>query len=267
MIAAVADDVDAIFEAVRARVVSGEYLDSMLGLPGVATDGGGAFQQADDGRLQRMYWRYSAEYRAARAAGIIQMLPPLTPVPPDVLARCEASMGVSLPLLLRRCYLELGDGGFGPGYGLHAVASAGAPHGTIGSEFANQEHWPEPWRPMAGRLVPVCAWGCGIASFVDCTDPDARMWALDPNPAPGEDVAEWLFPQEFGFTEWLRRWTDGQLEQPWLLRDTATGRWRGATDSDYEPLPIPAATSVSEQHPQPSADVLGEGGCIDDPPF
>jgi hypothetical protein len=38
------DDEDLVFEAVRARVDAGDYLDSMPGLPGVDTEGGGAFQ-------------------------------------------------------------------------------------------------------------------------------------------------------------------------------------------------------------------------------
>jgi hypothetical protein len=193
------DDVKAVFEAVRRRVLSGEYLDSMLGPPGVDTDGGGAFQTSGDGRLQRIYWRGSPEYRAARASGGIQLLPPLAPASAAALARCEESIGHALPPLLRRCYLELGDGGFGPGCGLLAAADPNAPQGIIGTEFANQERWPEPWWPMARRLVPLCTSGCGIDSLVDCTDPDARMWALDPNPAPAGDFAASLFPKNSGW--------------------------------------------------------------------
>lgn len=260
------DDVNAVFAAVRRRVLSGEYLDSMLGLPGVDTEGGGAFRETGDGRLQRIYWRGSPEYRAARASGGIQLLPPLAPVSAEALARCEEAIGHALPPLLRRCYLELGDGGFGPGRGLLAAAGPDVPQRTIGTEFANQERWPEPWWPMARRLVPLCTWGCGIESFVDCADPDARMWALDPNPAPAEDFAASLFPQEFGLTEWLRRWTEGRLHRPWLLRDVATGRWRGAVDADYEPME-PPVTQTRAWETQLSVDVPGENGCVDDPPF
>ena len=35
---------DLVFEAVRARVETGDYLDERAGLPGVDTEGGGAFE-------------------------------------------------------------------------------------------------------------------------------------------------------------------------------------------------------------------------------
>src|SRR5450755_3731848 len=45
------------------------------------------------------------------------------PVTREELAQAEAQLGFELPSLLRRVYLEAGNGGFGPGYGLFPLNS------------------------------------------------------------------------------------------------------------------------------------------------
>jgi hypothetical protein len=45
----------------------------------------------------------------------------VTPVTMEELAQAEEQLGFALPALLRRIYLEVGNGGFGPGYGLFAL--------------------------------------------------------------------------------------------------------------------------------------------------
>lgn len=58
------------------------------------------------------------------------------------------------------------------------------------------------------------------------------MWAIDPNSAPYGQIHVALFPQHLSFTEWMHRWIEGTLEQPWLFQDERTGEWRGATDAE-----------------------------------
>ncbi|HEX8858603.1 MAG TPA: hypothetical protein VGC06_05810 [Actinomycetes bacterium] len=89
------------------------------------------------------------------------------------------------------------------------------------------------WSSMPAELFAVCYWGCAIYSFVDCADPQAGMWAWDPNPAPDDDIGKALFPQSMTFGEWLVRWVEGRLHQPALVHDPDTGEWRGATDEEY----------------------------------
>ncbi|MEV0612534.1 hypothetical protein AB0I81_04350 [Nonomuraea sp. NPDC050404] len=216
---------DLVFKAVRARVEAGDYLDERVGLPGVDvdTEEGGAFTYAPDGRLQRLYWRGTPQYRAAQAADRFAPLPPLIPASVEAVNECEALLGYPLPPLLRRCYLELGDGGFGPAYGLESLQS-------VLSD--NRQDWPESWRTKAKALLLVCHWGCGITSYVDCGDPGAGMWAIDPNPAPIGNFQVSLFPQPLSFTAWLHRWIEGTLHQPWLVQDEKTGEWRGGTDAE-----------------------------------
>src|SRR5690348_994169 len=51
------------------------------------------------------------------------------PVSQEQLERCEASLGFRLPELLRRLFLEIGNGGFGPGYGLFPIPNGEATGG------------------------------------------------------------------------------------------------------------------------------------------
>ncbi|USY22782.1 SMI1/KNR4 family protein [Nocardiopsis exhalans] len=225
-----ASDDDVVFEAVRERVFSGEYLDHRLSLPEIAS--GGA-TQCWTGReeWQTVYLRGTPEYDTALAAGQLEPLPPLTPASEEAVHECEKLLGRPLPPLLRRCYLELGDGGFGPGYGLFSLRDS--EHGdSVVDAIKRQVEWPRAWQPMAGSLMPLCAWGCGIESLIDCRNSSGGMWAIDPNPAPEDDPDVMLFPETFTFTEWMRRWIDGTLQQPWLLQDEEKGFWRGATDAE-----------------------------------
>src|SRR5688572_7984728 len=109
---------DEVFDAVARLVAAGEYLDTIPGRPGVDLEGGGAFQGAPDGKMQRMYTRGSRRYLRAKAQGWIEPLPPLRPAPRSAVEEAEALAGAPLPPLLRRLYLEVGNGGFGPGYAL-----------------------------------------------------------------------------------------------------------------------------------------------------
>jgi hypothetical protein len=124
-------------------------------------------------------------------------------------------------------YLEVGNGGFGPGYGILGVEGGHTDdtHKTavdlLGADYL---------QAAATALLPLCHWGCAIYSLVDCATPDARMWGFDPNPAP-EDV-DALFPQDDTLNAWLSRWVSGQLSQPTLMQDPETGTWRSATDNE-----------------------------------
>ncbi|MCL2583180.1 MAG: hypothetical protein FWE35_12070 [Streptosporangiales bacterium] len=201
---------DSVFNAVAGLVASGEYLDRIPGFPEPSPSRGGVWQEANDGSgsVQYLYSRDSAEYRKARDAGLTQRLPPLTPASRGAVARAEAAIGYRLPPLLRRLYLEAGDGGFGPGYGIFSLADN---DGIIRDRLEFREPG-TPGSAAPAALLPVCSWGCGIYSLVDCSSPEGRMWGFDPNPGPAGGTP--LFPEPYTFTEWLRRWTECRLGQP-----------------------------------------------------
>jgi hypothetical protein len=218
---------DDVFEAVRALVAHGEYLDEIPGVPGTALSGGGTFRSSNSGLEQRLYTRGSPEHLAARAAGLVDRLPALRTASPHAVAEAEGALGRSLPPLLRRLYLEVGNGGFGPGYGVLGVASG---HRDDTGKTAVSLR--EGWKGLPPALLPICHWGCAIYSFIDLSSSEGRMWGWDPNPVPNDQLHKALFRQELTFADWLGRWTEGQLFQPTAVQDSTTGEWRGATDDE-----------------------------------
>jgi hypothetical protein len=229
------DDATA-FEAVRQVVLRGEYRDELpttieprIDLPpALANHVRGLVdrQRASRGLepigTAELPWRVtvergSAQHLEAKAAGQMAPLPDLQRASAGAVADAEAGFGYELPPLLKRLYLEIGDGGFGPAGALFPVErpEGGDPLGA-------------PNRLKQG-LWPVCDWGCGIVSLVDCRTGDWRMWGFDPNPG---QVDEALFEDEFTFAGWIHRWATGRLFQPTLIEDPATGRWRGATQAE-----------------------------------
>lgn len=104
---------------------------------------------------------------------------PFPPASSDFIDAAERRLGFSLPPLLRRCYLEVGNGGFGPGYGIIGV------EGGCASDFGNLVETYElfaEYRESEGNcewqrgLLPFCEWGCNMYSCVDCIDPQYAVY-------------------------------------------------------------------------------------------
>lgn len=216
---------DEVLCQIQALVAAGEYLDELLGVPGARLSGGGAFRGS-----QRIYSRGTPEHLEARAAGLVEKLPPLKPpTSVEAVEAAEHVLGYPLPSLLRRLYMQVGNGGFGPGYGIIGLLEGDeARHPR--SELRHRR-WTTAC-PAGTALFPLCTWGCAIYSFVDCADAEARMWAWDPNPAPSDDIGKALFKEELSFCEWLDQWANRRLFQPCLVEDLDSGEWRGATEEE-----------------------------------
>lgn len=137
----------------------------------------------------------------------------LQPADPTDVADDERQLGFSLPPLLKRIYTQIGNGGFGPGYGLIGLTN-GVPDDTgktgpaiyrqlrDGSSEDPYCEWPE-------GLLPICHWGCAILSCVDCSDPNFRMRIFDPNVHDSDDWADAFFEESPSFEKWIRAWASG----------------------------------------------------------
>lgn len=218
-----------VLSRVRDLVNAGEYLDSIPGVAGTNLQGGGMFKLDAQGVRQRMYDRGTPEFTEAKRQGLVENLPPLSVATEAEVEEAERLLGCPLPVLLRRLYLEVGNGGFGPGYGL-----LGLRHGhrddsrrTAVDLYEVSEQW---WPTAPEGLLPICHWGCAIYSLVKC--PSGEMWGYDPNPPPREELDQALFPQEITLADWFERWVQSRLFQPCLTKDEVTGLWRGATDEE-----------------------------------
>jgi hypothetical protein len=167
-------------------------------------------------------------FRWRRESALVPDLAP-KPASEQAVREAEALLGESLPPLLRRIFLEIANGGIGPGYGLLGVRGGHADDmRNNGLDLLAAEHL----QTEAVRLWPLCHWGCAIYSLVEC--PSGRMWAFDPNPAP-EDVNP-LVPVSDSIEEWMLRWTEDRLIQPCLVQDTTTGEWRAATEAELRSM-------------------------------
>ncbi|MFC3576846.1 SMI1/KNR4 family protein [Streptomyces yaanensis] len=131
------------------------------------------------------------------------------PVEEVTLARAEAALGFPLPPLLAALYLRIGDGGFGPEYGLLPLFDsppAGEP-AAVAQYLANRESgrkdpdwsWPE-------GVLPISHWGCGMYACVDCRTSQGAVLLYEPN---ADDADHAWYVDAPGLAQWLRAWLDG----------------------------------------------------------
>ncbi|HTK06756.1 MAG TPA: SMI1/KNR4 family protein [Ktedonobacteraceae bacterium] len=143
------------------------------------------------------------------------------PVTIEALAQAEIQLGFALPSFLRRVYLEVGNGGFGPGYGLFSLNnhdSTSVKRDTslvanyqgmksmsqkdIDEFWADEEDKPALWPD--GVLI-LCDWGCNIYSCLDCFSENLPIFRMDSN----ESFAEWAI-EASSLQQWLEMWVEGK---------------------------------------------------------
>jgi hypothetical protein len=136
-------------------------------------------------------------FRNSMAGRAMSLYPP---VDLESVREAERQMGFRLPPLLERIYVEIGNGGFGPGFGLYGVAGGYAEdlQGLTLPELYLSEieyHWPE-------KLVSICDWGCTMGSAIDCSSPEGEIVFLG-------DSSPVCMPEGITFTAWLEDWVNG----------------------------------------------------------
>jgi SMI1-KNR4 cell-wall len=124
------------------------------------------------------------------------------PASEEVIVKAEKSLGFELPQLLRAVYKSIGNGGFGPAYGIIGVEGGHAANlGTLVETYreiqAGAEYGGFTWQE---GLLPFCEWGCNIFSCVDCLDKSQPIFRSD------ECVAR---PQKFNIEAFFMMWIDG----------------------------------------------------------
>lgn len=142
---------------------------------------------------------------------------PSLPATKEEIAQAETQLGFPLPSLLRRVYLEIGNGGFGPGYGLFPLHTPDpsldslvtAYHGMrsmsqedIDEHWAEEEEKPVLWPE---RVLMLCDWGCNIYSCLDCSSPDLPIFRMDSNVS----FVEWAL-EASSLQHWLEMWGAGK---------------------------------------------------------
>ena len=108
-----------------------------------------------------------------------------------------------VPALLRQCYLLIGNGGFGPGYGvIGAEGGHASDYGTLAEIYAELNHERDSVRRTWKRsLLPFCEWGCNMFSCVDCSDADSRIYLCDELE---------VSPERYTLAEFFEMWIAGK---------------------------------------------------------
>lgn len=209
---------DEVFEGVRRLILANEYRDTrwiQIGplpepprrLADGTIDQISARNYFDHLPVSKTVRRGSAEYAAARDGGLLTPLPPLPTATPEAIFEAENVIGYPLPRLLRRLYLEAGNGGFGPGRGILGVRG-GVPDNDwedlVQLHLASQADPESLWSPW---LIGIYDWGCAVWSLIDCRDPAGCMvsWVGDDQTLRYHDQV---------LSEWLALWLECRLETP-----------------------------------------------------
>jgi hypothetical protein len=106
------------------------------------------------------------------------------PLAENLISRAEEALGFKLPPLLRDLYRLVGNGGFGPGYGI--LPLIGAPRSTdvesvveLYTAFRSADPEDPAWSWPA-QLLPICDWGCAIRSCLAVSS-EGGVLTFDPN--------------------------------------------------------------------------------------
>ena len=147
------------------------------------------------------------------------------PLSESELRALEHRLGHALPPSVKELYSSIGNGGFGPAYGLLGL------HGGMTQEDGNDafaqyqlcrrtDAQDPHWRWPEG-LLPLVHLGCAMFFCVDCTTPDGSIVWFEPNPhVAGEPWTDSFIPLGMNFETLMRAWADGRdvmemMESAW----------------------------------------------------
>ena len=171
--------------------------------------------------IRRLQERNADRERAT--TGGIHPRKAVPPVPAKGLQAAERAIGFKLPELIRAIYPGVGNGGFGPEYGIVGTKGGAKLDGsTLETSYRNMiklEKDNSAWR-WPERRLPLANYGCGMWSCVDCEYQKLPMILWDPNNLQSDlDGAEarhnWgnsFWDQERSLKTWLEGWLAGKQE-------------------------------------------------------
>jgi hypothetical protein len=143
----------------------------------------------------------------------LECVPPVRPrrvLTFEELEMAESVLGFVLPPLVRSLYLQVADGGYGPGWGILPLNLDEQPS-IVAHDHWFRRSW-EGGRPPRGwpePFVRFCEWGCGIYSGIDCSRATCPLLRFDPHRG-GQSSGDALTAEADSLAEWLTAWLDGE---------------------------------------------------------
>jgi hypothetical protein len=118
-----------------------------------------------------------------------------------MIEKAESFVGAAFPPLLRRLYLEVANGGFGPGYGLLPIGKETDTREDAGETLLGEyrsmttlETWPR-------GLLLAFDWGCAIWSCIDATTEHGAIVSM---------ASMRLVDTDWSLATWLADWVEGK---------------------------------------------------------
>jgi hypothetical protein len=135
-----------------------------------------------------------------------------SPMTEQELSAAEKQLGFPLPDLLKKLCAAIGNGGYGPGYGLIGVmGGAKDDQGHDAIQLYNLYCQPDPddptWKWPEG-LLPICNWGCAIYSCIDCMAENAPVIIFDPK-MHDESWSQCFIRHKESLASWISAWAGG----------------------------------------------------------
>jgi hypothetical protein len=130
------------------------------------------------------------------------------------ISQAEAILGRALPPFLHEAYRSVGNGGFGPGYGLLPLLVVGEANDSesvvdlyrgLSSSDRDDPVWAWP-----SQLLPFCDWGCAIRSCVDCSSAEGAVVTFDPGVrGVSEPMSNAFVVTHASLRNWFADWIAG----------------------------------------------------------
>jgi len=149
------------------------------------------------------------------------------PLDEHTVVLAESRIGFRMPAVLRALYLTVGNGGYGPAYGLLGLVGGaknedGLDAVGVYERFRRPDSADSHWSwPTA--LLPVGHLGCAMFACVDCNSSEGALVWFEPNPhAHGEPWDDAFVPLNISLESWLLRWLEGSegdlFEAAWITK-------------------------------------------------
>lgn len=103
------------------------------------------------------------------------------PASAEDVTRFERIVAHPMPELLKRMYLEVANGGFGPSKVLSLTDTGKWFGDRADTAMAYDDFAADPDYPLPPGIVPLMNRGCAMWTLIDFRTPDGQMWDWDPN--------------------------------------------------------------------------------------
>jgi hypothetical protein len=164
--------------------------------------------------IERIRRRVNDPIRAAECAEVHRPAKLYPPADISDIVATEGELGFQLSEFYRQLLIEVGNGGFGPGYGLAGVRGGAAPEGHPMVEryqAYRRKNTSDPYWVWPEKLVPGAALGCVMCWCVDCGEPDGPVTWFELNPRQdGEPWEYYLIPFAPSIVAWFEEWLSGE---------------------------------------------------------